>query len=188
MGKEWVFVFDQINSLFALQPGATKISHLAYPSYYIKNVMREGIISIISASANNELSFVESHVGFCDFDHSSAMSDNELKAVFGNNIDLQVVHQFAGHVPQYVKKFLAHEEMEFLRTLKHEVYFSCESMKANAHRWPDQLESMITCVLGLQSVVVEYDRKYLLHALSDTGAFCFEPLFPAVVQAYREVI
>jgi hypothetical protein len=173
MGKEWVFVFDQINSLFALQPGATKISHLAYPSYYIKNVMREGIISIISASANNEL---------------SAMSDNELKAVFGNNIDLQVVHQFAGHVPQYVKKFLAHEEMEFLRTLKHEVYFSCESMKANAHRWPDQLESMITCVLGLQSVVVEYDRKYLLHALSDTGAFCFEPLFPAVVQAYREVI
>jgi hypothetical protein len=167
MGKKWVFVFDQINRLFASQSGAKKISHLAYPSYYIENVMREGIISIISASANNEFSYIESHVGFCDFDHSSAMSDNELKAVFGNDIDLQVVHQFAGHVPQYVKKFLAQEEKEFRKTLKHEVYFSCESMKANAHRWPDQLESMISCVLGLESVVVEYDRKYLLRALSD---------------------
>jgi hypothetical protein len=187
MGKEWVFVFDQINSLFASQPGSKKISDLKYPSYYVKNVMREGVISIISASANNEISFIESHVNFEAFDHSSIMSDEELKAVFGN-IDLQVVHESAGSVPQYVKKLLAQGETEFQVTLKREMYISFGNMKKDAHRWPAQLKSIISCVLGVESAVVDYDRKYLLSVTSDTGAFHFEPLFPAVVQAYRSLM
>jgi hypothetical protein len=187
ISKAWVFVFDQISSPFARQPGATKISHLGYPERYIENVMREGVISIISASANNEISMIESHEAFEAFEHSSIMSDEELMAAFGD-IDLQGVIECAGRVPLYVKKFLALGETEFHASLKREMFVSFESMKANAHRWPEQQKSIISCVLQLESDAVEYDRKYLLCELSDTGSFTFKPLYPAVIQAYRSLL
>jgi hypothetical protein len=84
--KMWVFVFDQINRIFASQPGAQSFNNLGYPYSYIRQVMRPGVISIISASANNEIAYVENHVGFRACNHVIEMSDDELEILFHDEL------------------------------------------------------------------------------------------------------
>ena len=46
-GKQWVFVFDQTNRIFARHPDMKGIGSLPFPFYMIKNVMTAGRISTI---------------------------------------------------------------------------------------------------------------------------------------------
>ena len=62
--KQWVFVFDQINRIFAGHPDKKEIFLLPFPFNLIENVMKVGrITSIISASANNAISYKDRHDG-----------------------------------------------------------------------------------------------------------------------------
>ncbi|MGH7974254.1 MAG: hypothetical protein ACREBR_01915, partial [bacterium] len=58
--KQWIFVFDQVNKLF-VKPGnerAKDAGSLVFPFHYIELMMKPGrIISVTSASANNEMTF-----------------------------------------------------------------------------------------------------------------------------------
>jgi hypothetical protein len=77
LGKKWVFVFDQINRIFA-RPAlalAKDVGVLPFPFNMIKQVMKAGrITSVISASANNEVSYKEQHEGFEEYIHTIGMT------------------------------------------------------------------------------------------------------------------
>jgi hypothetical protein len=68
MGKQWVFVFDQIDHLFARHPSASDVSKLPFPFCLVKQVQCPGnVISIMSASASNDISYIEHHPTFHEF-------------------------------------------------------------------------------------------------------------------------
>lgn len=79
--KQWVFIFDQINQLFA-RPAfqlAGDLGVVPFPFIAIKHVMKAGrITSIVSAPTNNEHSYRERHRGFKEYDHCLSMSENEV--------------------------------------------------------------------------------------------------------------
>jgi Cdc6-like AAA superfamily ATPase len=72
LGKRWVFVFDQINRLFVTNKDTQD------------SVIRAGqIISVISASANNEVAYKDNHPSFVEHIHKASMSNEELRMVYG---------------------------------------------------------------------------------------------------------
>jgi hypothetical protein len=194
MNKQWVCIFDQINSLFDRNYDDRRISYLDVPFNFIQHVMRSGVISITTASVNGEVSFLHRQECFADFDHSTEMSDEELTTVFGGefaNFDLKTVKEIAGSVPLYVKKLLADGDVTFRDSLKSEMSVSCQRLQMNEFRWRDQLKSIISCVLAVKLGILPaicYDRKYLLCTRLDRGEYLFKPLFPAVVQIYRSLL
>jgi Cdc6-like AAA superfamily ATPase len=193
IGKEWVFVFDQINALFARFPGTQSFDNLGYPFFLVRQVMRLGILSVISASANNEIAYIENHVGFDAYNHMVEMSDDELETVFQDELasttdSLETIKESAGSIPQYVKKFLLEPEL-FEYNLNAEMKHSIEKMQCTTNRWPEQLKSIVHCVLGLQSSsIYHHDRKYQLPEPARGYPCRFMPLFPMVVQAYRSIL
>jgi hypothetical protein len=106
-GKQWVLVYDHINKLFAWKPHADSITALGFPGALMGDKLRAGrVISIISASSNNEIAYLDSHRGFVEEIHTPEMSDDELSLMFGANIRWDVVREFAGGVPPYVNRLL----------------------------------------------------------------------------------
>ena len=77
MDRRWVLIFDQINRLFSrlLLIDAKDLSTLPFPFSAINNIMKRGrrIVSIISASTNNEVAYKESHRGFEECNHPCNM-------------------------------------------------------------------------------------------------------------------
>ena len=66
--KQWVFVFDQINRLFTRFADTKNVGSLPFPFYTMKTVLQVGqITTIISAPANNEISYKDSHPGFLEY-------------------------------------------------------------------------------------------------------------------------
>jgi hypothetical protein len=83
--KQWVFIFDQVNKLFAnpLNRYAKDTSGLQFPFYMISSVTTTGrITSIIAASANNEISYKDRHEGFYEYNHCTTMIADELMMAF----------------------------------------------------------------------------------------------------------
>ena len=85
MNKKWVLVFDQISRLFA-RPELKKsgdLGTLPFPFSIINGIMKGNrIVSIISASANNEFAYRESHRGFVEYNHPCTMNLAEIKLAF----------------------------------------------------------------------------------------------------------
>ena len=78
-GKQWVFVFDQINKIFARFGNSKDTNTLPFPFYMIKDVMQVGrITTVLSASADHELR----HEGFVEYMHRPNMNDDEMQIVF----------------------------------------------------------------------------------------------------------
>jgi len=64
-GRQWVFIFDQINMLFIHFPRITDISTFPFPLNYMYLITKCGwITTIISASVNNEISHHDHRDGF----------------------------------------------------------------------------------------------------------------------------
>jgi hypothetical protein len=108
MGNKWVFVFDQINKLF-VKPNNLKArdaSGLAYLFFMIKRVMKAGrITSVISASANNEISYKEKHEAFDEYVHRNDMTPEELQLAFPADTfteTLDHVEKLTGNVPLFL--------------------------------------------------------------------------------------
>eukprot|EP00978_Attheya_sp_CCMP212_P020083 scaffold57085_cov46-Attheya_sp.AAC.4 len=86
-GLKWVFIFDQINSLFAKNQTATKLEELPEPYNLVSGVLESQLVtSVIAASANNEIAYKESHKRFDEFDHPSCLDNGEL-TVFVDNLE-----------------------------------------------------------------------------------------------------
>lgn len=83
--KKWVLIFDQINRLFA-RPSLREskdLGVLPFPFNVIKRIMKPGrITSIVSASANNKISYRNNHPGFKDYNHCLYMTDKEVEIAF----------------------------------------------------------------------------------------------------------
>ena len=84
-GKKWVFIFDQINAIFAREEfkNVRDVTKLKFPFSLMHAVMKKGrIISVISASANNDVSHRDNHPGFEDFDHFTKFNEDEIKLLY----------------------------------------------------------------------------------------------------------
>ena len=69
-GLKWVFMFDQINTLFTHNPHARKLTELPEPFRLVDDVLRSQLVtSVIAASANNEVVYKESHEDFTEYIH-----------------------------------------------------------------------------------------------------------------------
>ena len=108
-GKQWVFVFDQINRIFARPQHREmkEITFLPFPFYLIEYVMKGGrITSITSASANSEISYQDRHDAFAEYIHPTAMTDKEIQMLFPNIKDYEKVKYIAGNIPLYVNELI----------------------------------------------------------------------------------
>jgi hypothetical protein len=80
-GLRWVFIFDQINSLFAKAPEAQKFEELPEPYFLVKQVMSSrNTVSVIAASANNEIAYKDRHQAFREYHHPNSLTKGELPA------------------------------------------------------------------------------------------------------------
>jgi SAM domain (Sterile alpha motif) len=200
--RKWVFIFDQVNGLFRGNAvnRPSRIADLTFPFSMIIKVVREGVISVISASSNNEISLANEE-RFVRYNHATNMTDKELNAVFFNVAEgelqnvLDPIKELAGAVPEYVKKYKEYgDSTGFMQYIVGEVDDSVQALrdKGKGTRktvWQAQLNSMISCVLGLAISTHSHDRKYLIpNGERYPGSYIYEPLFPAVVDAYRTVL
>jgi hypothetical protein len=196
------FVFDQVNDIFAREQykSLSKISALGYPFNMIQRVIiYQAATSVISASSNNEVALYGNE-RFVDFEHVTEMSDNELNELFLRvplddlKEKLDPIKEFAGAVPQYVKKYLESDSPDkFMSDIIKEVSQLVEKLRPNVgdekgrRRWIAQQDSIICCLLGKPTEKnPHYDRKYLVpNTKGSPGECVYEPLFPAVIEAYR---
>jgi hypothetical protein len=185
-GKHWVLIFDQVNKLFP-RTGKSSISALPFPYSMISQIRKpRGVISILSASANNQ--FTDTHESFIEYQHPVHMDDGELVKVFGPVAIKEEVQRFAGNIPHYVGLFIKEEEENFLKKVDLDIALSAEGLhEEHPTRWAGVLEAIILCVLKQgRDKVFPYDKKFLLPE-SPTGSrlVYFNPLFPAVLSSYR---
>ena len=80
-GLKWVFIFDQINSLFSKAPQAEKLEELPDPYFLVSEVMSSHfVVSVIAASANNEIAYKDRHQKFVEYHHPPSLGVGELPA------------------------------------------------------------------------------------------------------------
>jgi hypothetical protein len=127
--KQWIFVFDQINRIFARFPEKKDIGVLDFPFKWMKLVMSAGrITTIISASANNEISYKSQHSGFLEYIHRTNMTNEELLQVYENN---DVDEYLTGNVPLFIRKFILDEKAQvepFTASVMNEVELSLDKL------------------------------------------------------------
>jgi hypothetical protein len=194
MKKKWVLVFDQINRLFTrfASVDVKDLRSLPFPFKIINDIMQgDHIVSIVSASANNEIAYKERHQGFEEYNHPCKMDLGEICAAFevvATQNDHERILEVTGGVPWQVKKLISfnfsvddYEEAELciilasldnLKETKSKTKFDCFTTSA------------IACVLSTTGDPIEYDRIYSIPR-KGTEAYQYEPLFPVVIVAYR---
>ena len=86
------------------------LGSLPFPFKIIIDIMQGGhIVSIISASANNEVAYIERHSGFEEYNHPCKMDFDEIKLAFeevSTRNDCEKVLKVTGGVPWQVKKLI----------------------------------------------------------------------------------
>lgn len=78
----WILVFDQLNRIFGRQEHlqVKDMGVLPRPYSYMKElIIQDYVTCVVSASADNSLSYKENHKDFRVFDHEISMSEAELK-------------------------------------------------------------------------------------------------------------
>ena len=170
MGKKWVLVFDQINRLFA-RPGqkeARDLGTLRFPFIAIDKIMQGGqIVSIVSASANNEIAYKERHLGFDEYNHPCQMDWEELTLAFkvlDTRNDRARILEVTGGVPWQVMKLISsnfsipkYENAELRIILSSLDHLKETKTKTKFDRIT---KSAVACVLSTTGDQMEYDRKY----------------------------
>jgi hypothetical protein len=209
MGKKWIFVFDQINCIFVeCNPNkATKVGRLPFPYNLMKSVMKpKRIISIISASANNEASYKDKHEGFIEYIHQNQMDRQEVEAAFFNapnttdkgvktlsdkTIDLAM--DISAGVPGYVDMFVSScngnvETFEF--KIKEQVVASHSNLNkaVTIKEWDGIKDSIITSILGITTRNgLDYDRQYFVRETVG-GLNQYHALIPTITSACRSLL
>ena len=183
--KQWVFVFDQINRLFARFEDKKDLGVMDFPYYLIKLVMRRGrITSIISASANNEIAFKDCHPGFVEYFHRTDMTDEEIKLAFSAVIDDE--KQLTGNVPLYIRRLRFGGESP--SQLQASVFYSLYTLRSHLsmHNIPKLTDGMcqILLRLPLETRHLYYDRKYFVEVYHEAEEnYSYRPMSPLVEEA-----
>ncbi|MGH3055709.1 MAG: hypothetical protein ACRDL7_12100, partial [Gaiellaceae bacterium] len=197
--KKWVFVFDQVNRLFAkeavLNHVATDAGTLPYPFNYITKVMKQDrITSVISASANNEMSFAnDKHEGFVPYDHPLKMDLEGLKLVFPTLNDKTEEEQrnmmeMTGGVPLQVEKYFGAGGLEKYRNLTmQDVRDKVKVLRAKTcQEFKDDLfKSAVSCLLGIGVISSRYDREFCVQVHKGETKQWYICVFPLVADVLR---
>lgn len=191
LGKRWVFVFDQINKLFVKQEnkGAEDATGLAFPYHYIYTLLKPGRITcVIAASANNEMAYKERHEGFTPFPHNTKMEDPELESLF-DGADLDVACSYTGGVPLYTARYVS-GEAGFQAYVDNSVSHSLEGLQKQKFQWKTTQDSIISCLLLLDTDADKYDKKFLLQEKVPGGRvlYRYKMLLPAVSESYKRLL
>ena len=196
LGKKWVFVFDQINRLFAKSPAAKDAGTLPFPYDMIARVRKIGrITSVISASANNEMAYKERHEGFDEYVHRNDMTTTELHILFPEieENSWETILGFTGGVPMYVALFLGtcqSDDWQFQNEIYEAVTHSLIGLETNSTPkvWNQILESVFRSFMGSgNSDELDYDKKFFIE--SKRGHVCYyKALMPSVLAACRHYL
>ncbi len=176
-GRKWVFIFDQINKIFARPKfhKAKDVGGLPFPFCMMAVVQKEGrIISIISASANNDVSHRENHAEFDEYYHPMRFDDNEMDVLYTPqkvSSWKQAELYSTGRVPWYLNQWVA-DPVQYSGEVCYEIISSLEKLQdENKEKWDSfKLSSFHYLVQKrLDRPPQHYDRKYLL--LQPEGGF-----------------
>jgi hypothetical protein len=201
-GKQWVFVFDQINKLFT-KPQNQNAKHaagLAFPFSLIEGAMLRGRITcVISASANNEIAYKDHHEGFNEYFHTTNMTREELGITFaieataataeipGVAVEEKIatVEEITGSVPLFAANLLednnvARHDLQVIESVK----YSLASLAANTATWQYVKDATVASVLHLRTASLWYDKKFF--TLKEGTAYKYEALVPQVITACKE--
>jgi hypothetical protein len=187
-GKKWVFVFDQINRLFVNNTKASDLPSLKFPFNMVRGMMKgRRIISVISASANNEVSYVDKHAAFTEFDHVSSMTREEIIILNDGITDtLDAIEECTGNVPLYVSKYIkAENEVIFFADQEEKIRGDIEALLKISPD-PNLVKDNVVKMLNGGRFTTEpkyYDRKYFVKQMDDT----YPPLFPLAGKVWRNV-
>jgi hypothetical protein len=149
------------------------------------------ITTIISASANNEISYIERHPGFIEYIHPTDMTIKELQKIYQNTSDFE--EQLTGHVPLYVDILLKKSQSreQFISRVENQVEFSHGTLlNPNVHpQIISQLEnSMCQILLGctFKGQLLYYDKKHFVEKFDGTfQTWTYQPLTSLVEDATR---
>ena len=195
INKNWFFVFDQVNRIFARPEYATArdVGVLPLPFSLMKHLNdRARIKTVISASANNTVAYKDNHPGFIIYDHPTTMSRAEAliwKTDLGNlnNEQLGRLLEVTGLCPLQISNYLAHEDpLEFEAECVSDVAFAVERLLSETESdlaTQSIVKVAVRCLLSLplqKRIVTAYDKKYSV--LKDEHVV---PLYPLVLVAYR---
>jgi hypothetical protein len=189
--KKWVFVFDQINHLFKRFPTAKDVGALPFPFKMMKKVMVGGrITSVISASANNEVSYRENHQEFDEYIHKTSMTREEIKLIFRSDApkNLALMEQWTGNIPLYVREFIGERNiLQYIATQQANITLSVSSLRNDPRIDRVALDNNTIRMLlkiELDEEAVWYDRKYFLK----TGVCYYEALLPMAENVWRKLL
>jgi len=195
-GRQWIFIFDQVNAIFSRWKGREKINQLPFPFYFIEDVMDNNrITTIISASANNEMYYSESHDGFVEYNHRFYFNEQELSLLnplydtYEDEVKVTLMKKTGG-VPLQVHTLVSrHSAPNGTFAFENYEDETIESICYAFHKLSQERSdfSMIrieacNCLFSqLAEQTFVYDRKY---SFNDNGNL--KPVFPLVLDAYQK--
>ncbi len=193
-GRKWVFSFDQINRIFARQQFSTTkdVGALPYPFKIMANVRKAGrIISILSASANNDVSHRDNHQGFKCFDHPIQFEKREMEILYTEDKvaswSMPELQYATGGIPLYINEWVSKGDL-YPGRIRSDIMYSLQKLQSEqSDNWKRFIASSIQCLLGtsLPNTPINYDRKYS-EVQENNNAYTIVALFPLVEEAYRE--
>ena len=193
-GKKWVFIFDQINRIFArLQfHNAKDVGVLPFPFDMMKLIIKPGrIISIISASANSDVSHKKNHEGFDVFEHPIQFDKDEIKVLYPERQiaqwDWDDLEFKTGCVPLYLNQWVKDPD-RYSGDVHNDVEGALEKLRDDKEKkWEAYVKSAIQCLLllSLPREPRHFDRKFLLVQSTRPDKYNITALFPFVEGVYR---
>ena len=191
--KQWVFVFDQINSLFARFEPKKEIGLLDFPFYLIQQVMHPGrITSVMAVSPNSEIFCKVRHRTFIEYKHRTDMTNEEIQLAFSKVIVNEM--QWTGNVPLYIDMLRFKEKPKecFITTIYNSVELSLTKLlnqtRTDSHLRSKFIDSMCQILLGQTFNPLScYDSEYFVEVRNKAQhEWSYRPLSPLVKDAATE--
>lgn len=186
---KWIFIFDQVNALF----GRTEyeqlkdVHKLPFPYQLISNVRKpQRILSIICASANNEISHRDGHTGFHDYMHPIKLNEEEISTMYATRFANMKELEKTGFIPLQVARFVElgeDYEVEERDSITESVMKLSEQLRKSPERWDDFKRGVVLTLLKAETTAIVFDRKYFIDNRTSRG-HKYEPLYPFVEEVY----
>jgi hypothetical protein len=186
---KWIFIFDQVNALFG-RPEYEQVKDvhkLPFPYHLISNVRKpQRILSIICASANNEISHRDRHTGFNDYMHPIQLNEEEIATLYANCFaDMKELVQ-TGFIPLQVARYVSlgrAYEVDERDSIQESVLKLCDQLQKSLKRWENCKSGVILTLLKTETTAIVFDRKYFLDNKTQQG-HKYKPLYPFVEEVY----
>lgn len=188
-GMDWVFVFDQIDDVSALD---------SFKSFrdLITRVDLGRVISTISVSAYHDVWYHEDYKEFEVFEHPMQLHEDEIRVLYPPREvaqwDWEELEYATGRVPWYLSRWT--KEADYVGKVCGEIVDSLDTLRKNDKddSWKDIVNSAIHCVLRSQLTDTprQWNHKFstVQKKQSAEGNFHYTiiALFPLVEEVYRD--